>query len=830
MAQSLVTKTIGVVTQYNPMGTPSGAMSEAFDCVVRREGIVENRRGNKVYGSLSSAPSRVFAYANRVLVLDGATLKYDNGSGTFSSYSGSYSPVSGYKVRSMLANSNLYFTTDAGVKAVQDINGTVARDAGVPRPLHVELSLSSAGTPSLLANSTNVAYRAIFQRTDLNSNVLNSYPSARQWITNNSGATRDVSVKVYLPSAIAAGDAVLVYRTTIASGTTDSAGDTGYLCYTATVTSTDVSNKYVSFTDIVIDALLKNELYTNATQQGIVQGNSQPPLARDMALYKSAFAFYANTSTKHQLQLTLIGTGSLSGRTITIAGTTYTFDATKDASIGQVKVFSSGTAAQNIDDTARCLVEVINTYATNTTVYAYYISGTDETPGKVMIEERSIGGASFTVTSGDSTIQTMFFPQPPTSGSVQSNTSSTNREKNGLYYSKEGELEAVPLLNYFPVGPSNTELLRIAPLRDALVLIKEEGVYILTGDSPSNFNINPLDLTVQCKSVDSVVVLQNKVYMLSNQGVVAISDNGVEVISHDIEPEFLPLLTYSNLNTYTAAIAYESDRTLLISTIKNSTDTEATQTFVYNAFTRAWTKFNFFFQAGIVEPSTDSLYFATSGASYIYKERKDFALTDYADPETSITISAISGKYVTFSIAGVTPQAGWSISQGSTSIVCTAISASGSDFIATLLYNAPVSWTTGAASIYPSVNMSLWWNVWSGDNPGLLKQVRKVDLLTDPTSTFNATSSLTIRFKSDLDATEETQSIDSAAYGWGTQPWGTTPWGGKAETYSYPTWTPRNKQYCRLLRAGVTHSNAFERASIAGYVVTFEPINERVSR
>ncbi len=378
------------------------------------------------------------------------------------------------------------------------------------------------------------------------------------------------------------------------------------LAYQQTLTAADIVAGFIAVTDSIVDDLLGANLYTNATEQGIAQANAIPPLAKDLALYKSSFMFYANTETKQRLFLTLVGTSALTGKDVTLGGVTYEFGASEiisGAGSPQALVSATGVAATDIDLTARSLVRVINRYASNTSVYAYYLSGPDDLPGQILIEERGLGAAAFTIQAQDAAISAMFFPAPPVGPATSSASTSSNEVyENRLYYSKGDEPEHVPLLNFLPVGPANSPILRIAALRDSLIIIKQEGantstaervgegVYRLNGDNASSFSVTPLDLTVTCKAKSSVVVLQNTVMMLSNQGVVAISDTGVQVISREIEDALKPLLQFSNLDTYTCALGYESERAFLLSIMSSSSDTAPMQTYRYNIFTRAWTR------------------------------------------------------------------------------------------------------------------------------------------------------------------------------------------------------------------------------------------------
>jgi len=388
---------------------------------------------------------------------------------------------------------------------------------------------------------------------------------------------------------------------------------------------------------------------------------------------------------------------------------------------------------------------------------------------------------------------------------------------------------AVPLLNYLPVGPSNKEILRIAPLRDSLIIIKEEGVYRLTGENAQGFSVDPLDLTVFCKSADSVVVLSNQVFMLSNQGVVSITENGVQVISREIEPLLLPLLQDTSLSSKTYALSYESERSYILSTITSSGDADQNQTFVFNIFTRTWVRWGFAIEAGIVEPSADKYYFCKPSDVKVYVERKDFDDTDFADPETSITILSIMDSVVEFTISGTTPKVGWSISQGTTSIPITALVTNSGSYTATLEEEPPEAWTVGAATIFPSVGMDVEWQAWTANQPGALKQVRAVGYLADDLEGANTIQTLIATFRTNFDSETQEITLTQPGGGWGDA-WGEFPWGGEGDSYGYPTYVPRNMQYCVRAYFGFKHTNALERFSCTGLVYEYEMASEGIGR
>lgn len=830
MAQDSIVRCYGLISQYNPLAIQSGALIQADNCNIRRENIIENRRGYKVYGSVPNTPTQMMLYSDRVLVHNGTTISYDNGSGTFSSYAGTYSAPTGRLMQHEPANSNMYITTSNGVFVLQDVAGTAARAAGAPRALDISYSLT--GASGFLSNSYQCAYRAVFKRIDQNGNTLIGYPSQRLWVANSAGGSRNTSLTMYLPSTALAGDEVQFYRTAQVSGTsTDTSGDEMGLVFSYVLAAGDITAGYITVTDQIVDALRGETIYTAPSQQGIEGANEVPPLALDLALFKSNYMFFANTQTKQRLYITLVGTSGLSGNTVTLSGVTYSFGASENISTGTVAVSATGTAAVDIDLTARSLCRVINRYATNTSIYAYYLSGAEDLPGQILLEARTLGTSAFTALSSNTTISGMFNPPPPVSTPNAKSTSSNDINKNGLFYSKANEPEHVPLANYIAVGPANTNIRRIAALRDSLIIIKDEGIYRLTGADPNSFTVAPLDLTVKCKATNSVSVLNNEVYMLANQGVVKISDTGVEVISRAIEPDLLTLLQFSSINSLAYGYEYESDKTYMLSVPSDSVDTANTQQYVYNTFTRCWTRFTFGISAAHYESSNDKLYFVKPGSTSVFQERKTYSNDDYVDPDYSITITGIATNSITFTLSSATPKVGWVIEQGITRIVVTAITNNGGNsYTATTIFPPPSSWTTGSAKIYPGVDMEVKWDTWSGNAPGIIKQVRQIEVLADNTGTNSSASSLVQTFSTDISENDEEVTVYTNVSNWGTTAWGGFVWGGVKDNFGYPTYVPRNFQYCRLMNPGVKFVNGNERLSIAGIVLTYEPVSERTGK
>lgn len=294
------------------------------------------------------------------------------------------------------------------------------------------------------------------------------------------------------------------------------------------------------------------------------------------------------------------------------------------------------TTSQQLEEVAKSLVSVIN--EKSLIVNAYYSSGFNDVPGQIMLEQKATTGAAFYLNSN---LGSIFNPTIPASGTdvISSNEVRPNR----IYYSKYQQPDAYPLVNYIDIGPKDREIKRIIALRDSLFVLKEDGIYKVTGDTAvagnSNFSVNEFDFSAQVLAPDTAVVLNNTIYALSTQGVITISDTGVSVISRPIENQVLRILRDgSSYKTASFGVAYESDRSYLLFTVTTNADTVSTQVYRYNSFTNTWTRWDISKTCGIVNFADDKLYLGAADLNIIEKERKSLTRTDHADREYSVQI------------------------------------------------------------------------------------------------------------------------------------------------------------------------------------------------
>jgi len=291
------------------------------------------------------------------------------------------------------------------------------------------------------------------------------------------------------------------------------------------------------------------------------------------------------------------------------------------------------SVSQQIDRAARSLVNILNRDSLGL-VNAFYLSGFSDVPGQLNIQQRDLTGAQFFIYANTLTTAEEF---SPSLGFLPSNLndliSSNEVRGNRIYYSKFQQPEAVPLLNFIDIGPRDFSIQRIVALRDSLFIFKEDGIYRLSGDV-APFSVAPFDFSLTLQAPDTAVVLNNQVHALTTQGVVQVTDTGINVISRDIE-NLLLSITGPQFATETASfgVTYETDRSYLLFTVTNAEDTVATQCFRYNSFTNTWVRWDLTKTCGLVNFRDDKLYLGAPDLDIIEQERKSLNRTDYADRE-----------------------------------------------------------------------------------------------------------------------------------------------------------------------------------------------------
>lgn len=823
MSQSLVLKHKGLYTNSDQLSeVPLGALSQAQNIVIDKDGVAEGCRGfTRLLNPAASSAirnDRLTVYQDHLIVRrsNNDTMAYYVDGAGYTDFSGTYAhPDSNYaRMQFTQANGNLYFTTSTGVKVLDVYTGPVY-STGMPKGL--DGVGSTTGASGMMTDNTQVAYRIVWGSRDANNNLYLGTPSQRIIVSNSSGGTRDVSLTFTIPSGITTSDFFQVYRSKESASSTTEPNDELQLVYEENPTAGEITAKAVTFTDSAPVSLMGAYLYTNASQEGIAESNDEPPFAKDIAVFKN-YSFFSAIKTKQKLNIKLIsasGTGLANDDTITIDGVVFTAKAAETIGSGFFKRFTAGSVAQNIADTAQSLVKVINQYTSNTTVYAYYLSGYQDLPGQIQIVDRTLSDSTFAVTSSNAV-----------AFDLGTGTSSNDNYANGLMWSKNQQPEHVPTAHIAYVGSKNYPIRRILALRDSLFILKDDGVFRLTG-SGGAWNIDPLDTSTRIVAPDSAAVVNNQIFFLADQGIVAASDVGVQVISRPIEDELQSLIStnYTLLKTLSFGVSYETDRKYYLWTIFASNDTYPTQAFVYNTFTQAWTTRLKDASHCINNKTDDKLYICNPSDKHVLIERKELTFRDYIDEEVDgFTLVSSSGASVVLNTTSGLDVGYLLYESVNVYSMITAVDPANN----TVTVHNSYSWTPGTITVYKSINSFLEYTVQHFDNPGVGKHFKEISLL------FRETAFLTgyAGFFTDISGGYSSTAVTGSFGGnlWGLFNWGEITWGGVVRPKPIRVFVPREKSRGSLLSIKFTVNNAYAKWALNGVSIEYDWISNRTNR
>jgi hypothetical protein len=542
MATYTINDIRGLYTNPNQLsGVPRGGLSGATNCSFNNKGALEPRYGHSKLLSTGQYED-VFFYSGYTFLRHNDTLYYydDPNVNTITSSKTSNFGTTG--LRPVEAMENLY--VKGGV--LESISGTY-KDLGVPKAIGFWGVGSSDYTGStFLKAGYSCAYRHVWCRLDAHGRLLMGSPSNREVFTNpDPGGALAVDVGVNIPYGITTEHFLRLFRTeTTPPGVPPS--EEYYLVneYTG-VSSSDISNKYLPIiSDGTPDIILTDLAYFSASQGGVLEANDPPPTAED-AVWFGDRMLYANTRQKQTLALSLIGvdvtnagTGAFTlGDVLTINGRTYTAGSSEDLSTRTFKLygFTPETALAN---SAKSLCDIINADG-SANVHAYYVPSDTSAYGSIVLEHKLVQavGTTFSVTCsahGDSWLPFLPTAAQVAGGTKPAVTSSEDRCVNRIYYSKLRQPEAVPAGTHFvDIGSKNKQIIRIIKCREKVLVFKEDGTFVLSGQAP--YRVSELDTTLVLTAENTAVSVLNRVYAATNQGLVAIGDNGTAIIDKNID-------------------------------------------------------------------------------------------------------------------------------------------------------------------------------------------------------------------------------------------------------------------------------------------------------
>jgi hypothetical protein len=197
MASQVTLRALGLNYSPNNLALPEGSLVVADDIIIRRDNVVESRRGYREYSQDFGIPEdrakQLISYKDRILNHYNDILQYDTGTvdsdgkAIFEDFDGSYMETEdGLRIKSIEANKNLYFTTSKGIKKIAartaadfTTDAGFIKDAGAVKAVnfYAELDIVQGQQTGFFGLDATIAYRVVWGYKDLNENLILGAPS-----------------------------------------------------------------------------------------------------------------------------------------------------------------------------------------------------------------------------------------------------------------------------------------------------------------------------------------------------------------------------------------------------------------------------------------------------------------------------------------------------------------------------------------------------------------------------------------------------------------------------------------------------------------------------
>jgi hypothetical protein len=196
MPSTSVTKALGLNRSTNALEVPNGSMVEASNIIIRRDDVIESRRGYDLFGTSFGTSTdtckQMAEYKNKIIRHYADKLQFEyqlNNAGEmeFKTFSGSYlEAVSGYRFKSIEGNGNFFFTSSEGIKKISartasDFStavGYITQAGGIKAvDIDARLNLIQGETGGFLPQDSVVGYKVVWGLKDANNNLVLGTPS-----------------------------------------------------------------------------------------------------------------------------------------------------------------------------------------------------------------------------------------------------------------------------------------------------------------------------------------------------------------------------------------------------------------------------------------------------------------------------------------------------------------------------------------------------------------------------------------------------------------------------------------------------------------------------
>lgn len=212
-AKTQIVKAAGLFLGPNELGSvPEGALSVADNIVIRKDNVIELRRGT--YPVSAKTLVKLKSWKGVLIGHDGSTVLSRSNAAVdaWTDYAEAISAASGERVEMVEGGGNLYLTSDGNVCRLDALASPLELQSMPPCGFANGLLNTSGGTALEPLHTTS--YRVVFGKHDANGRLILGKPSGRTIVVNTSAVdTYDLSCEFAIPPNLPLGTFARLYRT-----------------------------------------------------------------------------------------------------------------------------------------------------------------------------------------------------------------------------------------------------------------------------------------------------------------------------------------------------------------------------------------------------------------------------------------------------------------------------------------------------------------------------------------------------------------------------------------------------------------------------------------
>lgn len=211
---------------------------------------------------------------------------------------------------------------------------------------------------------------------------------------------------------------------------------------------------------------------------------------------------------------------------------------------------------------------------------------------------------------------------------------------NSWVASASQQWDAFPPILQSTVGGVTNTLYRIAQFGDVAIFFSNEGLWRLTGSSPTDFQLRPFPdggENVRLFAPNTVAKIQRGVFALAEDGVVQVMESVYKAkVSKPVEKLFREFTSGSEVlkaavKQYAFAVGNDAEQEywLFLPDETSATPTTPTQAYVFSTKAGGWTRYIGNTLTATYARTDQRMYFASPSGGPLLRERRDVAPSDY---------------------------------------------------------------------------------------------------------------------------------------------------------------------------------------------------------